>query len=72
MPIPESDRLAGDLAARFAVVDPATGEAFDEVPDQQPDELDAVVDRAHRAWHGWRADPVARTAALREIGRAHV
>lgn len=65
MPIPESDRLAGDLAARFAVVDPATGEAFDEVPDQQPDELDAVVDRAHRAWHGWRADPVARTAALR-------
>lgn len=65
MPIPESDRLPGYLAARFAVVDPATGEAFDDAPDQQPDELDAVVDRAHRAWHGWRADPVARTAALR-------
>ncbi|WP_326794128.1 aldehyde dehydrogenase family protein [Streptomyces sp. NBC_01808] len=61
----EADRVPGYLAARFAVVDPATGEAFDEAPDQQPDELDAVVDRAHRAWHRWRADPVARTAALR-------
>lgn len=65
MPTPEADRLPGYLAARFAVVDPATGEDFDDAPDQQPEELDAVVDRAHRAWHGWRADPVARTAALR-------
>ncbi|MFW6720694.1 aldehyde dehydrogenase family protein [Streptomyces sp. MAR4 CNY-716] len=65
MPTPEADRHPGYLAARFAVVDPATGEAFDDAPDQQPDELDAVVDRAHRAWHGWRADTVARTAALR-------
>ncbi|MEV1006510.1 aldehyde dehydrogenase family protein [Streptomyces sp. NPDC049881] len=52
-------------AARFPVADPATGEAFDEAPDQHPDELDAVVGRAHRAWHGWRADPAARTTALR-------
>ncbi|MFG3321265.1 aldehyde dehydrogenase family protein [Streptomyces sp. NPDC048171] len=48
----------------FPVVDPATGEPFDEAPDQQPDDLDSVVDRAHTAWHGWRADPAARTAAL--------
>ncbi|EHM29707.1 MULTISPECIES: aldehyde dehydrogenase family protein [Streptomyces] len=48
----------------FAVVDPATGEAFDEAPDQQAKELDAVVGRAHEAWPGWRADPAARTAAL--------
>ena len=54
----------GTDGERFAVVDPATGEAFDEAPDQQPDELDAVVGRAHQAWRGWRADPVARTAAL--------
>ncbi|MYV99310.1 aldehyde dehydrogenase family protein, partial [Streptomyces sp. SID3343] len=46
------------------MVDPATGEAFDEAPDRRPDEVDAVVDRAHQAWRGWRADPAARTAAL--------
>ncbi|RLL67992.1 aldehyde dehydrogenase family protein [Streptomyces sp. Z26] len=51
-------------AARFPVVDPATGEPFDEAPDQHPDEVDAVVARAHRAWRGWRADAPARTAAL--------
>ncbi|WP_282088474.1 aldehyde dehydrogenase family protein [Streptomyces tendae] len=48
----------------FAVVDPATGEAFDEAPDQTPDALDALVERAHTAWRGWRADPAARTSAL--------
>jgi acyl-CoA reductase-like NAD-dependent aldehyde dehydrogenase len=51
---------------RFAVLDPATGETFDEAPDQQPDELDAVVGRAHEAWRNWRADPGARTIALLE------
>ena len=65
MPASEPDRVPGRRAAHFAVVDPATGETFDEAPDQQPNELDAVVDRAHRAWHGWRADPAARTSALR-------
>jgi acyl-CoA reductase-like NAD-dependent aldehyde dehydrogenase len=49
---------------RFAVRDPATGMSFDEAPDQKPDELDAVVARAHEAWRHWRADPDARTAAL--------
>ncbi|BFO16974.1 hypothetical protein SHKM778_33620 [Streptomyces sp. KM77-8] len=48
----------------LTVVDPATGEAFDEAPDLRPEELDAVVDRAREAWHGWRADPAARRAAL--------
>ncbi|MEU1805461.1 aldehyde dehydrogenase family protein [Streptomyces sp. NPDC019937] len=65
MPTSEPDRVPGRRAACFAVVDPATGETFDEAPDQQPDELDAVVDRAHRAWHDWRADPAARATALR-------
>ncbi|WP_369267595.1 aldehyde dehydrogenase family protein, partial [Streptomyces harbinensis] len=58
---PEPGRPPG----RFAVTDPATGEPFDEAPDQQPDELDAVIGRAERAWHDWRADPAARTTALR-------
>ena len=48
----------------FTVVDPSTGEAFDEAPDLRPEELDAVVDRARTAWHGWRADPAARRTAL--------
>ncbi|MFJ6071869.1 aldehyde dehydrogenase family protein [Streptomyces sp. NPDC093065] len=54
----------GDRGGHFAVVDPSTGEAFDEAPDRRPEELDAVVDRAHAAWRGWRADPAARGAAL--------
>ncbi|WP_416483713.1 aldehyde dehydrogenase family protein [Streptomyces sp. CL12] len=65
MPTTEPDRAPGRRGAHFAVVDPATGETFDEAPDQRPDELDAVVDRSHRAWHNWRADPAARTTALR-------
>ncbi|MET8727604.1 aldehyde dehydrogenase family protein [Streptomyces parvus] len=49
---------------RFAVLDPATGEAFDEAPDQRAQELDAAVHRAHEAWRSWRTDPAARAAAL--------
>ncbi|MFE2052060.1 aldehyde dehydrogenase family protein [Streptomyces sp. NPDC059459] len=70
MPTTVPDRFPESPTARIAVVDPATGETFDEVPDQQPDELDAVVDRAHRAWQGWRADPAARTAALHRVADA--
>ncbi|MEI7030106.1 aldehyde dehydrogenase family protein [Streptomyces pratensis] len=62
---PEAGSLPGGRAVRLSVVDPATGETFDEAPDQQPGELDGVVARAERAWRGWRADPAARTAALR-------
>lgn len=70
MPTTEPTRVPDPGAARFPVVDPATGEAFDEAPDQQPDELDAVIDRAQRAWSGWRADPAARTTALRAAADA--
>ncbi|MFE5158843.1 aldehyde dehydrogenase family protein [Streptomyces sp. NPDC056697] len=64
MPTHQPRRTPGPLGERFAVLDPATGTAFDEAPDQRPEELDAIVDRAHDAWRGWRADPVARTTAL--------
>ncbi|MEU5752972.1 aldehyde dehydrogenase family protein [Streptomyces sp. NPDC047829] len=70
MPTTVTDRCPGRPTARITVVDPATEETFDDVPDQQPDELDAVVDRAHRAWQGWRADPAARTAALHRAADA--
>ncbi|MFD5448106.1 aldehyde dehydrogenase family protein [Streptomyces sp. NPDC127100] len=59
-PRPGPGRRGGHLA----VVDPATGESFDEAPDQRPEELDAAVERAHEAWRGWRADPDARRDAL--------
>ncbi|MYS37492.1 acyl-CoA reductase-like NAD-dependent aldehyde dehydrogenase [Streptomyces sp. KhCrAH-43] len=64
-----ANRVSG-RAARFAVVDPATGESFDEVPDMRPEELHAVVGRARRAWPGWRADPAARTRALLRAAEA--
>lgn len=54
----------------FAVLDPATGEAFDVAPDQRPDELDAVVGRAQAAWPGWRSDPAARAKALLDAADA--
>ncbi|MFD6654194.1 aldehyde dehydrogenase family protein [Streptomyces parvus] len=60
-------QLAPDPASpgeRLTVLDPATGEAFDEAPDQRAQELDAVVHRAHEAWRSWRTDPAARAAAL--------
>ncbi|MGW7696185.1 aldehyde dehydrogenase family protein [Streptomyces asiaticus] len=64
MPTSPPPRTPGTRGGSFAVLDPATGEAFDEAPDRQPDELDAIVGRAHAAWRGWRADPAARTTAL--------
>ncbi|TXS48889.1 aldehyde dehydrogenase family protein [Streptomyces sp. t39] len=70
MPTPEAGRAPGRRATRLAVVDPATGETFDEAPDQHVEELDGVVDRAGRAWKGWRADPAARSAGLRAAADA--
>ncbi|WP_405694444.1 aldehyde dehydrogenase family protein [Streptomyces coelicoflavus] len=59
-----------DRGGSFTVVDPATGEAFAEAPDRRPEELDAIVDRAHAAWRGWRADPAVRRSALRAAADA--
>ncbi|MBW5483828.1 aldehyde dehydrogenase family protein [Streptomyces bambusae] len=70
MQTPEARSVPGRRAVSFSVVDPATGETFDEASDQQPGELDDVIVRAQRAWHGWRADPAARTAALRAAADA--
>ncbi|WP_103502604.1 aldehyde dehydrogenase family protein [Streptomyces sp. SM14] len=70
MPTSVPAHVPGRRAASYPVVDPATGETFDEAPDLRPDELDAVVDRAHRAWPGWRADPAARATALRAAADA--
>ncbi|WP_405783616.1 aldehyde dehydrogenase family protein [Streptomyces sp. NBC_00859] len=63
-------RVPKPTGASFTVTDPATGEAFDEAPDQQGDELDTVIGRAHEAWRGWRTDPETRTTALLAAGDA--
>ncbi|MET4924803.1 aldehyde dehydrogenase family protein [Streptomyces sp. PSRA5] len=63
-PVRGARRAPASRGERFAVLDPATGNAFDEAPDQRLDELDAVVERAHAAWLGWRADPFVRSKAL--------
>ncbi|GAB2904538.1 aldehyde dehydrogenase family protein [Streptomyces mayteni] len=70
MPTRGSRGGSSGLGGRFAVVDPATGEAFDEAPDQRPEELDGIVGRARAAWPGWRADPAARATALRAAADA--
>ncbi|WP_406461035.1 aldehyde dehydrogenase family protein [Streptomyces sp. NBC_00111] len=64
MPTPEAGHAPGHRAPRLAVIDPSTGESFGETPDQHPDELDDVIERARQAWAGWRADPAARTTGL--------
>ncbi|WP_406188112.1 aldehyde dehydrogenase family protein [[Kitasatospora] papulosa] len=64
MPTRQPTRAPGGRAECFDVLDPATGEPFDEAPDHDPDTLDAVVDAAHVAWREWRSDPATRTGAL--------
>ncbi len=59
MPTSPSPRTTGARGGWIAILDPATGEGFDEAPDQRPDALDAIVGRAHTAWRGGRADPAA-------------
>ncbi|MCY1649773.1 aldehyde dehydrogenase family protein [Streptomyces sp. SL203] len=64
MPTRQPTRAPGGRAECFDVLDPATGEPFDEAPDHDPDTLDAVVDAAHVAWREWRSDSATRTGAL--------
>ncbi|QHY99963.1 Succinate-semialdehyde dehydrogenase [NADP(+)] GabD [Streptomyces sp. S4.7] len=64
MPTTQPRRASRTGGERFAVRDPATGEIFEDAPEQRPDELDAVVGRAETAWRGWRTDPAARATAL--------
>lgn len=57
MPTSEPDRSPRRRAAHVAVVGPATGDASDEASEQQPDTLDAVIDRSRRAWHASTPPP---------------
>lgn len=52
------------------VVNPATGDAFTELPLATPADLDLALDAASRAWPGWRATDVeARGAILKKAAQ---
>lgn len=48
----------------ITVINPATGVSFDTVKAVSPEELNEVVERAARAFIGWKTDLAARRAAL--------
>ncbi|MBV9660177.1 MAG: aldehyde dehydrogenase family protein [Acidimicrobiales bacterium] len=54
----------------FGVVNPATGEVFEQAPECTPAQLDAAMDAAHKAYRDWRSDIDARRAALRAAADA--
>nr|BFE68542.1 hypothetical protein GCM10020092_018430 [Actinoplanes digitatis] len=50
------------------VINPATGAAFQTVPSNGPDETDAAIERAHRAFLSWRqVAPGDRARLLRRF-----
>ena len=55
---------AGDAAATFDVVNPATGEVIAELPDMGAAETAAAIDAAHAAQPAWAARPAKERSAL--------
>jgi 1-pyrroline dehydrogenase len=56
--------------ATDSIVDPATGEAYEEVPSSQADDVAAAVEAASAAFAGWSsATPGERSGALLELAR---
>lgn len=51
-----------ETAARFDVIDPATGRPFTDAPLASRDDLDAAVAAARAAFPGWAATPIDRRA----------
>lgn len=59
------DGAAAASERTFGVINPATGEVFDEAPDCTPQQLDAAMASAQSAYRGWRAEIEPRREALR-------
>lgn len=60
-------------ARTFSVIDPATGQAFAEAPDADPELLDHAVQAAREALPGWSATPWAeRQAMVRRIAQVYM
>ena len=56
--------------AAFDVVNPATGDVVTGAPDCSPEQLDAAMDSAARAFATWRGDESARRLALKTAAGA--
>jgi acyl-CoA reductase-like NAD-dependent aldehyde dehydrogenase len=48
----------------FGVVNPATGEVFEQTPDCTRQQLDQAMESAQKAYRDWNSDPALRRAAL--------
>ena len=60
-------RWVGALGgATFDVLDPATGETIDSVPEAGPADVDAAIRSAEMAFQAWKATPVAERARLQK------
>ncbi|MDU1667624.1 MAG: aldehyde dehydrogenase family protein, partial [Bradyrhizobium sp.] len=60
-------RWVGALGgATFDVLDPATGETIDSVPEAGPADVDAAIRSAETAFQAWKATPVAERARLQK------
>lgn len=53
--------------ATFGVVNPATGEVFEQAPDCTPGQLDAAMEAAQKAFRDWRQDLDARRECLGKV-----
>lgn len=58
--------IAARSGATFAVLDPATGETIDSVPDADRADVDAAIRSADTAFQAWKATPVAERARLQK------
>ncbi|MGJ4914291.1 aldehyde dehydrogenase family protein [Bradyrhizobium sp. HKCCYLRH2060] len=59
-------RVAAQGGATFDVVDPATGETIDSVPEAGPADVDAAIHAAEIAFQSWKTTPVAERARLQK------
>ena len=64
------DGKAAESVSSFDVVNPATGEIANQAPDCTPDQLDAAMAAAQRAYTSWRTDEAARRSAMNELAAA--
>jgi acyl-CoA reductase-like NAD-dependent aldehyde dehydrogenase len=60
------DGQAAATAATFDVLNPATNQVHAQAPDCAPEQLDAAMESAAKAFRDWKADEGARRDALRQ------
>jgi acyl-CoA reductase-like NAD-dependent aldehyde dehydrogenase len=64
----DGQRVAADKT--FGVVNPASGQVFEQAPDCSHEQLDAAMESAHKAYRDWKHDLSARKAALSKAADA--